>query len=319
MWSLLLVALYFLAKKCNEHAFGRMAKSRALRYQRTLCLVVLPAMLVYELVKVGLAAAAGGGDVLLWASLGCSLACTAIELAYSAVYYKKCSLDFPDDDVPLVSVNGDDGAEGDGNGVTSASRVHRLRFTKDNIDAGKAKAGKQKAIKLVRLIKASKPDRLLIASASTCLMIAAVTNTAIPRFTGQIIDSVALEDDRSMYNKTMVYLVVSAIVCSIFTGLRGGQVCVCVCDLIVCIQRVFTHVDFVKGFKHTFTNRKAYPPKMTLTPITHHITLFFFSLSHTTQHSTTHTHNTYTLTCQHHFAVHAGHRPHPTPTPRAAV
>lgn len=49
-----------------------------------------------------------------------------------------------------------------------------------------------------------------------------MSQVLIPHFTGNIVDSIIENRDDSQFRKYTVYLIISASLCGVFTGLRGG-------------------------------------------------------------------------------------------------
>jgi len=73
------------------------------------------------------------------------------------------------------------------------------------------------------LLRFSAPDTLILLWAFFCLVIAAVAGAFIPRYTGQVINHVSgANPDRDAFKKSVYLLTLSAVVCGVFSGLRGA-------------------------------------------------------------------------------------------------
>eukprot|EP00968_Pinguiococcus_pyrenoidosus_P022918 scaffold3469_cov246-Pinguiococcus_pyrenoidosus.AAC.6 len=83
------------------------------------------------------------------------------------------------------------------------------------------KAGGQKE-RWRDMVALCKPDWLLFLTAFGALSIAAAGESVIPFLLGKAIDAVALNDDTKKFEKYMLYLVITAAVTGVFTGIRGS-------------------------------------------------------------------------------------------------
>ena len=66
------------------------------------------------------------------------------------------------------------------------------------------------------------PDWPLFLIAFAALSIAAAGETVVPLFLGKMIDAIAIEEDSGKFDRLMLYLVVTAAVTGLFTGVRGS-------------------------------------------------------------------------------------------------
>ena len=102
----------------------------------------------------------------------------------------------------------------------------------------------------MRLIRMSSPDVGLITSACICLIIAAAAQTFVPHYIGNAVQS-AIDDDTASFNFSIIFLSVSAVLTSIFSGLRGSQFIVVVARLQIRLREMlFSRIldqDMVSG------------------------------------------------------------------------
>eukprot|EP00053_Salpingoeca_punica_P011910 m.106206 g.106206 ORF g.106206 m.106206 type:complete len:928 (+) comp15811_c0_seq4:137-2920(+) len=80
---------------------------------------------------------------------------------------------------------------------------------------------------LGRLLRMSRPDKYLIFWAVVFLVCSGVTQTAIPRFTGKVVDAVTLDNSHSEFVNNVTFLVLSFVLCTFFTYLRGVLFTLC--------------------------------------------------------------------------------------------
>jgi hypothetical protein len=85
-----------------------------------------------------------------------------------------------------------------------------------------AKKPERKKMRLTDILRLCKQDWRLFVQAGVGLTVAAAGESAIPFFTGKIIDSVTLDTDQAQFNKYMVYLLATGFVTGIFTAVRGS-------------------------------------------------------------------------------------------------
>lgn len=84
---------------------------------------------------------------------------------------------------------------------------------------------------IMRLVQMSSSDAPLLVSATVCLVIAAITNTAIPHFTGKAVDYAAIAEHQHKFHRELAFLGGAVVSCAVFTGLRGAQFSLCIARL----------------------------------------------------------------------------------------
>jgi ATP-binding cassette subfamily B (MDR/TAP) protein 9 len=73
------------------------------------------------------------------------------------------------------------------------------------------------------LLKFNAPDTLILLFAFCCLVVAAIAGAFIPKYTGEVINHVSgAHPDREAFKKSVYMLTLAAIMCGIFSGLRGA-------------------------------------------------------------------------------------------------
>jgi len=73
------------------------------------------------------------------------------------------------------------------------------------------------------LLKLVTSEKITLLFAIIALFFAAVGQVMLPHFTGEVVDSLVVDsNNRDLFRKKLLYLIASAILCGIFTGIRGG-------------------------------------------------------------------------------------------------
>jgi ABC-type multidrug transport system fused ATPase/permease subunit len=87
------------------------------------------------------------------------------------------------------------------------------------------------------LLQLSKPDIWYLLFAFFSLVIAAIAQALVPKYTGEVINYVSepVPDKEGFYN-TLWLLVTSAVVCGIFSGLRGATFTLCMARLVIRVR-----------------------------------------------------------------------------------
>ena len=87
------------------------------------------------------------------------------------------------------------------------------------------------------LLKLSLPDAPILIAAFSAGAVAALGLALIPYYTGKIIDYASIDPDRAAFKLTTFKLLLVALVCALFTGLRGGLFTVSMTRLNVRLRR----------------------------------------------------------------------------------
>eukprot|EP00051_Salpingoeca_urceolata_P032495 m.497508 g.497508 ORF g.497508 m.497508 type:complete len:769 (-) comp51365_c0_seq1:88-2394(-) len=93
-------------------------------------------------------------------------------------------------------------------------------------------------VTIQRLLTLSRPDAVLLTSASVCLVIAALTQVAVPHFVGQVVDYGAIVRDEEKFRRGLLLLAGAVLACAIFTGLRGSQFSLAIARLKVRLRKL---------------------------------------------------------------------------------
>lgn len=86
----------------------------------------------------------------------------------------------------------------------------------------RTKTKKESNISSWRLMSYCKPDIPYVCLASSFLILAAIGEIFIPYYTGQVIDSIAIEKDREKFTKAIIIMTLISLGTAIAAGLRGG-------------------------------------------------------------------------------------------------
>ena len=89
-------------------------------------------------------------------------------------------------------------------------------------DENHAKKEKESDISAWRLLSYCKPDILYISLASLFLLLAATGEIFIPYYTGEVIDSIAIEKNKAKFMTSILIMTLISLGTAIATGLRGG-------------------------------------------------------------------------------------------------
>eukprot|EP00735_Rhodelphis_limneticus_P010375 TRINITY_DN3110_c0_g1::TRINITY_DN3110_c0_g1_i1::g.3523::m.3523 TRINITY_DN3110_c0_g1::TRINITY_DN3110_c0_g1_i1::g.3523 ORF type:complete len:736 (+),score=195.13,sp/Q9NP78/ABCB9_HUMAN/41.68/0.0,ABC_membrane/PF00664.18/3.5e-57,ABC_tran/PF00005.22/2.4e-29,SMC_N/PF02463.14/1.5e-08,ABC_ATPase/PF09818.4/1.8e+03,ABC_ATPase/PF09818.4/0.0006,AAA_21/PF13304.1/30,AAA_21/PF13304.1/0.37,SbcCD_C/PF13558.1/0.07,DUF258/PF03193.11/0.021,AAA_16/PF13191.1/0.048,Zeta_toxin/PF06414.7/3e+03,Zeta_toxin/PF06414.7/0.22,Z len=81
---------------------------------------------------------------------------------------------------------------------------------------------KKTSAEIGKLIRLMYPEKFYIFLAFICLTIAAGAQVLIPHFMGQVLDTVAIEEDRDAFKEALIMLMVTSVVSSVFSGCRGA-------------------------------------------------------------------------------------------------
>jgi ATP-binding cassette subfamily B (MDR/TAP) protein 9 len=104
--------------------------------------------------------------------------------------------------------------------VDSSQRIRRV--PKQSVHADEPESGTKFSSSelLWRILKLSSPDAIYVAIAFGSLMIAALSEAAIPHFLGQVAASVDLDDE--LFRSSLIYLSICGVTLAIFAALRGS-------------------------------------------------------------------------------------------------
>lgn len=104
---------------------------------------------------------------------------------------------------------------------SNSSDLHSDSSDYSHSENSKAKVTKRR-VSLGRLLSLSKSDFHYISVAFIFLLSASVGEMFIPYYTGQVIDSIAIEKDEAKFHKSIIIMVVISFITALCSGLRGG-------------------------------------------------------------------------------------------------
>ena len=102
------------------------------------------------------------------------------------------------------------------NNILLLPRVNLNVFSHSESDSSKSR------VTISRLLSVSKPDAHYLLLAFLFLLCAAVGEMFIPYYTGQVIDSIAIEKDSKKFHRSIIIMALLLFVTAICSGLRGG-------------------------------------------------------------------------------------------------
>lgn len=87
------------------------------------------------------------------------------------------------------------------------------------------------------LLKLSAPDAPILLLAFTAGAAAALGQALVPYYTGRIIDYASIDPHRKKFERTTIKLLIVALGCALFTGIRGGLFTICMTRLNVRLRK----------------------------------------------------------------------------------
>ena len=149
----------------------------------------------------------------LWAFMGWTVGSTA--MAYG-LWYLLCKIKFSS-----ISTEQEIGS------IQERERLLHVGDFDDSDDRASSdenytKKEKESDISAWRLLSYCKPDILYISLASLFLLLAATGEIFIPYYTGEVIDSIAIEKNKAKFMTSILIMTLISLGTAIATGLRGG-------------------------------------------------------------------------------------------------
>jgi ATP-binding cassette subfamily B (MDR/TAP) protein 9 len=148
----------------------------------------------------GRAAAGSATHAALWWSLvawTCVAGIVGVMAGVSALRERRRQIDEEDGELGAALLRADGGGDG-AEGSPKGSRA------------------------LAQLARLSAPDWVVLLGASFFLVVAAIANAAVPRFSGGVVDAVSFGYNRREFNAQLVFLSVAAVVNGVGSGCRGA-------------------------------------------------------------------------------------------------